>query len=652
MKYSELTAFYDTLESTSKRLEMTWHIASFLSKASDDDLKPVVLLLQGRVFPPWDERKIGVAEKLVIKAIAKATGAGKKAIEEEWATVGDLGTVAETLCSKKSHQTLIAPKELMVSTVFQDIRQLAELEGKGSVEEKIKILTALLSSARPREARYITRTALEQLRLGVGAGTLRDAIAWAFLPKVAGILVPCGCGKLMPAIKTCLACEESLPKKFADIAQSAKQFAKTHHYHTITGKELKNALEGKRKLKGKGIVIVEKEGDARKLYNALVESVQHAYDVTNDFGKVAKDAKQRGIAGLLESSLEIGTPVKVMLAIKEDTIAAALKRVGTPAAVEYKFDGFRMQVHKDGESVRIFTRRLEEVTEQFPEIVDVVKEKIGAKTAVLDGEAVGFDPKTGKYLPFQNVSQRIRRKYGIEEMSKRIPVQLNVFDVLFLNAKTLLKEPFEKRRKLIEAMVPNRGTYLQVTEQIVTDSEDDIVMFFERALRAGHEGIMLKNLAAEYKPGARAGHMVKYKEVMEGLDLVIVKAEHGQGKRAGWLTSFTLACRSPGGELLEIGKASTGLKEKPEEGFSYLEMTKLLTPLAQGSGKVLTITPKIVVEIHYEEIQKSKNYSSGFALRFPRIIRLRQDKGKEDASTIEQIKGFYAKQRYRTDNTA
>ncbi len=653
MKYSELAALYDVLEGTSKRLEMTWHIAKFLVWAEEQNLKQLVLLLQGRVFPPWDERKVGVAEKIVMKAMAKATQSSMAAIEKGWGKTGDLGKVAEEFSSNETKTDLSAwgggsAEELTVQRVFTDMQQLAELEGKGSVDDKISIITALLTSASASEAKYITRTALEQLRLGVGEGTLRDAIAWAFLPKVMGILIPCGCGSLMPAMSKCISCGEKLPKKFPDIVKAAEQFAQKNNHTIISGGELLTALKGEKELEDNVLVVAENDTEARELYNALIEVVQHAYDVTNDFGKVAKDAKVKRIAGLLEMTLEVGIPVKVMLAIKEDSIAKALKRVGSPAAAEYKLDGFRMQVHKDGDSVRIFTRGLEEVTIQFPEIVEVVNEKIRAESVMLDCEAVGFDPKTKKYLAFQGVSQRIRRKYGIEEMSKEFPVQLNVFDVLLLDGKTVLKEPFEARRKLIERIVPMKGTYLRLTPQIVGDSEERFADFFKEAMQAGHEGIMFKRLDAEYKPGARVGHMVKYKEVMEGLDLAIVKAERGEGKRAGWLTSFTLACRGPDGKLLEIGKVGTGLKEKREEGLSFEEMTELLTPHMEDSGKVVDVKPKIVVEVHYEEIQKSPNYSSGYALRFPRIIRLRQDKGINDISTLELIETFYTQQRNRS----
>ncbi len=647
MRYAELAAFYDTLEATSKRLDKTWHVAQLLSKTGDEDLKHVVLLIQGRVFPTWDERKLGIAEKLIIKAISKATGAEQERIESEWAKTGDLGKVAEHLCGRKSQQTLVSA-ELPVRKVFGNLQKLAELEGRGSVDAKLALLAELLSSASPREARYIVRTALEQLRLGVGAGILRDAIAWAFLPKVAGVFVPCGsCGALMPSVEKCLACGKPLKMKPDEALDSVKKASGSEK--NILGHELKEALaSGKAEaISAKGTVLPENGAEARSLHNSLMGAVQHAYDVTNDFSQVARTAKREGLQGLLRCSLELGSPVKVMLAIKEETLGDALRRVGTPAAAEYKLDGFRMQVHKDKDSVRIFTRKLEEVTAQFPEIVAVVKEKIPANSAVLDGEAVGFDPKTRKYMPFQAVSQRIRRKYGIEEMARDFPVQLNVFDVLYLNGRTVLDEPFSKRRKMIEGIVPGEGRFLRLAEHIVSSSEEEVTAFFGKAQKEGHEGLMIKKLDAPYKPGARVGHMVKYKEVMEGLDLVIVGAEHGEGKRAGWLTSFTVACLGQKGELLELGKVSTGLKERPEGGLSYPEMTDMLTPLLKSEGKESAVAPKLVVEVHYEEIQKSPNYSSGYALRFPRIIRLREDKGREDASTLKQVTELYSKQRHR-----
>lgn len=633
MLYAELAELYDTLEKTSKRLEMTWHLAQAIGRTEEKDLGALLLLLQGRVLPPWDERKVGVAEKLVGKAISRATGASAKEVESLWAKRGDLGLVAEELSSKKRQSTLRSER-LEVRGVLERVQGLTSLEGEGSVDRKVEEVSRLLSAS-PREARYLVRTVLEQLRIGVGAGTLRDAIAWALLPKVLGVLVPCSCGALNPALKTCMQCGKPLPKKLAEIQAKG-----------MSSQDFRRALESGKSIPGSALITPESDEDGRALYTLITDAVQHAYDMLNDFGAVARIAKRKGLRGLRESSIEVFTPVKMMLAQKEDTLAAAMSRVGVPCAAEYKLDGFRVQAHLQGGGVRLFTRRLEDVTAQFPEILPALR-GLRVNDAVLDGEAVGFDPASGKCRPFQEVSQRIRRKYGIEEMARELPVRLYLFDVLMLEGETLLKTPFRKRREALGRMLPKEGKYLALAPQLVTASEKEVEDFFAEALAEGHEGLMLKNLDAPYQPGARVGHMVKYKVVMDALDLVIVGAEHGEGKRAGWLTSYTLACRGNAGELLEIGKVSTGLKEKEEEGLSFMEMTRRLKPLASGAGKSMTVKPAIVIEVHYEEIQSSSNYSSGYALRFPRVIRLRDDKGPEDASTLQQVEQLYAKQRGR-----
>ncbi|MBI2574875.1 DNA ligase, partial [Candidatus Woesearchaeota archaeon] len=175
-----------------------------------------------------------------------------------------------------------------------------------------------------------------------------------------------------------------------------------------------------------------------------------------------------------------------------------------------------------------------------------------------------------------------------------------------------------------------------------------IEKMFEEAREKGNEGLMLKNLKAPYKPGARVGYMLKYKRTMENLDLTIVKAEWGEGKRSKWLSSYTVACRKAE-KLLEVGKVSTGLKEKPEEGLSFEEMTKLLKPLiTKEEGKEAYVKPRIVIEVAYEEIQKSPTYDSGYALRFPRVLRLRDDKGAKDASTLSMVEQYYNEQKKKS----
>ncbi len=576
MRYSELVGIYEKLSSTSKRLEKTECISAFLRRVSADETEEVVLLLQGRVFPAWDEREMGVAGQLIAKAISLASGADAKAVEGEWKKTGDLGNVAENLVKRKKQHTL-SSSELTVKKVFSNLRKLVEMTGQGSVDRKLQLIAELLTSAKGAEARYVTRTVLGELRVGLGEGTLRDAIVWAYFMKVTD----------------------------------------------------------------------EMSAEEREKYNGYADAVQQAYDLTTDFAVVAKAAKEKGLKGLESVKITLGKPIKVMLALKVDDLKEAFETVGRPAQAEFKYDGFRMEIEKEESGkISIFTRRLENVTSQFPDVVEQVKKHVKGKTFILDSEAVGYDKNTMRYLPFQNISQRIRRKYDIEAMAEEFPVEVNVFDVLAYNGENLIKEPFRKRRALVEKIVDNVKRKIRPTEAIITDKEAEIEEFFTKSREAGNEGLMIKSLDAPYKPGARVGNMLKYKKVMENLDLAIIGAEWGEGKRSKWLSSYDLACSSDG-KFVEVGKVATGLKEKPEEGLSFEEMTKLLKPLiTKGQGKHVKVKPKIVIEVAYEEIQKSPSYSSGYALRFPRVIRNRSsEKSVDDVNTLEDVERLYGQQK-------
>ena len=579
MDYIDLVEVYQKIEKTTKRLGKTYVISELLKNTDKGSLAIITLLLQGKIFPPWDEHKIGVASRLVLKAINTATGIGSSKIENEWKKTGDLGLVAENLVGRKKQQTLLQ-ETLMVKKVFDNLRKLAELEGAGTVDRKVQLIAELLTSAKPAEARYIVRTILEELRVGVGEGTLRDAIVWAFFG-------------------------DKISLKYLD-------------------KENK--------------IDIKDRGD----YKKYVDAVQRAYDLTNDFSSVAKAAKQSGLKGLEDMGIAVFRPLKVMLAIKVKDIAGGFERCGMPAAVDYKLDGFRIQVHKQGGKIKLFTRRLEDVTNQFPEVVDYIKKNVKGNSFIIDSEAVGFNPKTGKYLPFQSISQRIKRKYNISEMSKKFPVEVNVFDILYHNGKNLIKEPFKKRRGLIEKIVSNEKRKIVVVKNLITSSEKEVEEFYKESLDAGNEGVMFKKLDSPYKPGARVGHMVKLKPTMETLDLVIVGADWGEGKRASWLSSFTLACMDEDGNFLEIGKMGTGIKEKEEEGISFKQLTEELKPLIiSEKGKQVKVKPKIVIEVDYEEIQKSPTYSSGYALRFPRLKNLRSDRDASEISSLDMVEELY-----------
>ncbi len=579
MEYIKLVEVYQKLESTTKRLKKTFIISEFLKKINEEELHTTILLLQGRVFPQWDERKIGVASRLVLKAINKATGIDADKIEKEWAKIGDLGNVAENFIKGKNQVALFS-KSLTIKKVFDNISKLATLEGIGTVNKKVGFIAELLTSAKPLEAKYIIRTLLDELRVGTATGTLRDSIVWAYFPE-------------------------------AKVKYNEKE---------------------------KNIDVEDREE-----YNKYSGIVQEAYDMSNDFSLVAKMAKKGKIKSI---GLNVGIPIKVMLGPKEKDAKSALERVDVPAQAEYKYDGFRIQVHKDKDKILLFTRNLENVTKQFPEIVKYIKEHVKGDSFILDSEAVGFSSKTKEYLPFQSISQRIRRKYDIEHIAKKFPVELNIFDCMYYNDKNMIKEPFKKRRALLEKIVKPVSKKIVLAKCLIVNNEDDVNKFYKQSLKEGNEGLMLKKLDAPYKPGARVGNMVKMKEAEEPMDLVITGAETGEGKRAKWFSSFRLACLDENGNFVEIGKVGTGIKEKTE-GVTFDQLTKLLEPLViSQKGKVVKLKPKIVVEIAYDEIQKSPNYSSGYALRFPRVLRLRNmERSAEDIVTLEEVEDFYFKQK-------
>ena len=528
-------------------------MASFLKKIKEPE---IIYLLQGKAFPDYDEREFGISEKLCIKALSKASGISDKEIVQKWKRLGDLGKVAEEVMSRKKQGTLFSHK-LTTKKILENLQKLPTLEGKGTVDKKMSLISELLTSSSGIEAKYIIRTLIGQLRIGIASGTIRDAIVEACLEK-------------------------------------------------------------------------NKEN---------TDAVQDSYDKATDFAVVFEKAC-KGIASLKSTTLKPGQPVKVMLALKAESIENGFERVGKPAAFEYKYDGFRMLITKnEKEEIKIFTRRLDNVTKQFPDVVKYVKEHVKAKTFIIDSEAVGFDPKTKEYKPFQAISQRIKRKYDIEKLIKELPIEINVFDVLYYDGKSMINEPFEKRTELIRKIIKNKKYHIITAKQIITSDEKKAEEFYKQALKDNQEGVMIKNLKSEYKPGARVGHMLKLKPAENEFDLVITGAEYGKGKRVGVLSSFTLSCRdAENDKFVEIGKASTGLKEKEELGLSFKELTKKLKPLIKSeSGREVKIKPKIVVTIIFQNIQRSPTYESGFALRFPRIVSLRPDKHPGDAATLKEV---------------
>jgi len=546
MKYSILAKTYEELEKESGKLKKVDILSNLLSKTPAELLPKIVILASGKVFPAYSELKTGVATKMMIKAISKATGISLNEIVKGFKQSGDLGLVAEG-CVKSKKQKVFFKKTLTIQLVFDNVQGLAILTGAGSQEKKLNLIAELLVSSEPVEARYIVRTILETMRIGVAEGIVRDSIAKAF--------------------------------------------------------------------------------------NIDAEAVENAWFLRSDYGEIAKIAKEKGEAGLKKVKIELGKPIVIMLGEKAPTLREALEKY-EHSTLEYKYDGMRVQIHKKNDKFWIFTRRLENVTNQFPDLLKFAKEGIKVKNCIIEGEAIGFDPKTGNPVPFQHLSRRVQRKYDIDIMVKKIPVRIYLFDIVYLNGKSLFNESYSERRKKLKKSIKIIPNKFELSQSLITKDLKKAEKFYKASLKEKQEGLMVKNLDAKYRPGRRVGYWLKVKPIMETLELVIVGAEWGRGKRSNWLSSFTLACRDPDtGQFLPVGKLGTGFTDEQFQEFTK----KLKSLITSEKGIELKIKPDLLVEVAYEEIQKSPKYGSGYALRFPRLQKIREDRRPEDCDTIDRV---------------
>lgn len=575
MEFATLVATFDALDATASTLDKTAVLAERFAGA-DDRLADLVVVVQGQLFPSWDSADLGVSSRSARAAVAKATGVDEAAIEERWGETGDLGDAAAWAVDRRTQQRLFS-ESLTVDRLLSTLRAFPEFEGSGSQTRRIDELAGLVSDADPAEARYLVRLAVGHLRLGIGDGLVRDAIAAAFLADGPSLW------ELPPEERT--------------------------------------------------------EPPAE-----LTAAVERAFQVTNDYPLVATTARDEGLAGVAALDIEVGRPIQSMKAEKTESAAAGIDAVASHSEilVETKLDGMRLQVHVDGDDVTLYTRRLEDVTAGFPEVEAAVREAVTATTAVLDGEAVGFDGETGELVPFQEFSRRIKREHEVDRLAAEIPATLYLFDALHVDGDSLLDSPLRERVARLEAsFTPSAGRIERVRNAWLDEADEPVgrtESFYGEVLAAGHEGVMLKNGRAPYQPGVRVGQMAKLKPVMEPLDLVVTRAEWSEGRRAEQLGRLFLGCYDPEtGTYEEVGRLSTGYTD--EELAALTE--RLERHVTGEEGRQVEVEPAVVLEVEYEEIQRSTEYSSGFALRFPRFLGVREDLDPTEADTSARVESLY-----------
>ncbi len=374
--------------------------------------------------------------------------------------------------------------------------------------------------------------------------------------------------------------------------------------------------------------------------NLPLELVCRANMLTGNIGEVTRIAYSQGAKGLEKVRLRPFTPLLPMLAAQAEDVEDALRTHEVQSAFEMKLDGARVQIHrqqKKGESrIRIYSRRLTDVTTSLPDLIDLVRTQVTVQSCILEGEVLAVD-QDGRPFPFQHLMRRFRRVRNVEKMVEEIPVTLYLFDLLMLNDEVLIDTPYTNRRKQLERI---SGT-IPLVEQLIPSNLDQAKEFFEKTVQIGHEGLIAKRLDSLYQPGIRGKAWLKVKRSMETLDLIIIAAEWGTGRRHKWLSDYHLAAPDPeSGEYHMLGKTFKGLTDAEFEDITQ----RLLEIKIEQTRGVVRVQPRIVVEVEFDEIQRSPTYKSGMALRFARIKRLRYDKDPTDADTIHRVQELYDSQ--------
>ena len=490
---------------------------------------------------------------------------------------------------------------------------------------KIETLVAALRRMQPDEVpvgvSYLVG-ALRQGRIGLGVAAIRDAMGRVSPAERATLSladVDASFGRLaaMNGAGSATRRREALAALLSRATRSEQEFL----LRLVLGEMRQGALEG---------ILIEALARAAA---APVADVRRAIMVAGDLRPVAQAALAEGVDGLRRFPLRVFSPIQPMLASPAEDVSVALASLGE-AALEHKLDGARVQVHKDGQDVRVFSRALREVTPAVPEIVEAVRD-LPARVAILDGEALALRPD-GVPQPFQVTMRRLGRKLDVAALRREIPLSVLFFDVLHLEGEDLLARAAAERFDALSSVVPAP----LLVPRLVTADPERAAAFFHDALRRGHEGIMAKSLAAPYEAGNRGSSWRKVK-LAHTLDLVVLAAEWGHGRRSGWLSNLHLGARDQAtGGFAMLGKTFKGMTDAM---LAWQTETLRALRVAED-GWIVHVRPELVVEVAFHDIQASPRYPSGLALRFARVKRYRTDKRPDEADTIETVRALHRAQ--------
>ncbi|MCE4602869.1 MAG: ATP-dependent DNA ligase [Desulfurococcales archaeon] len=600
LRFRVVAEAFAAMERVTARTQLMLTLVKLFKATPPEVIDKVVYIIQGKLAPDWkDVPELGIGEKLLIKAIALAYKASESTVERLFKSIGDLGEAAERVArqyrAKRRGRGMgldafmgVEEEALTVNRVYNTLLRIAQAQGEGSRDIKLRLLAGLLAEADPLEAKYIVRFIEGRLRVGIGDATVLDALAVAY---------------------------------------------------------------------GGG-------AHAREI-------VERAYNLMADLGYIARLLVERGVEALKEIHPRDGVPIRPMLAERGRDPEEVLRKVGGRALVEYKYDGERAQIHKRGDEVVIFSRRLENITRMYPDVVEMVRRSVRAGEAIVEGEIVAIDPDTMELKPFQELMHR-KRKHDIHKIMREVPVAVFLFEMLYRDGEDLTGMPLpERRKRLLDSIQPEET--FRLAEYMETGDPQELWSFFLKAVEDGAEGVMVKALHSQsyYVAGVRGWLWVKIKkdyksEMIDTVDLVVVGAFYGKGKRGGKLSSLLMAAYNPETDTFRtVCKVATGFTDEELE-----KMQDMLKPLIiphkhpRVDSKMepdVWIEPSIVAEILGAELTLSPMHTCcynraktgvGISIRFPRFIRWRPDKRPEDATTEEELYEMYRRQLRRIEEEA
>lgn len=574
MKFKELAEYFHKIEQTASRLEMTQILADLFNEIQVDEFDKVLYLLQGRLAPQYVKIDFGLGEKMVVRAATEALQLDKKLFFERFQQEGDAGRAVEHF---KKTIVSMHERDMTITEVFNKLEELAKSGGEGSQERKLSILAELIQTLDGLSARFVVRIPTNTLRLGFSDMTILDAFSWML------------------------------------------------------------------------------KGD-----KSLRPAIEAAYLVRPDLGYIGVTLKKSGEKGVTHVTPTVFTPILMMRAQRVGVIDEIFDKI-QEGLVEPKYDGFRLQIHKKGEKVTLFSRGLEDVTYMYPDIVAGIQKEIKADAAIIEGEAIGFDPYTGNFLPFQETVQR-KRKYNIDEKALEIPLRMFVFELLHCDGDSLLREPLQVRLDTLRSITKLTGDIFKdtliISQQDILKDKEQLEITFDDALSKGLEGLMIKKSDGLYKPGARGYNWIKYKrsqstKIDDTIDCVVMGYDKGKGKRTGFgIGAFLVGIYDKKKDMFEtVAKIGTGLSDdewrEMHDRCSHIisDHKPALYDVDAMMNVDVWVLPNIVVEIKADEITRSSVHTAGrslkekgYALRFPRLTRFRDDKKPEDATTIKEVK--------------